>query len=334
MYSKSNDSLIHEKEVVNIRGVLNAVKCHLVKDWRSHHQSLFSSVMHHKFRCAKFWWSGFTLCITWSLAIVYGKNSWPVEMGEKLPPLSIIWMFLLSCGCISRCCGTHMIPSARLEIKQRMCFCGKSLKISAGITCCFNIDNWRDWRQGCQVGLQQGKAMGALFLGPVPSCLSSSLLPSSFVVCQSSFTWRRRIIENACVVLFSCFLSCWWIHFPRSVPLRQSNIKMAFAESWGVINLKETQSKEAPQWSFTCEYLCTVSGRWTAMTRWCGSCGTRTCSRPAAVAACMPATITVCKEKLNYSGLHVYNIFVRDHDLCVANRCVHVATAGSLHLQW
>ena len=49
MYSESNDSLIHEKEVVNIKGVLNAVKCHLVKDWRSHHQSLFSSMMHHKF---------------------------------------------------------------------------------------------------------------------------------------------------------------------------------------------------------------------------------------------------------------------------------------------
>ena len=133
-------------------------------------------------------------------------------------------MFLLSCGCISRCCGTHMIPAARLEIKQRMCFCGKLLKISAWIARCFNIENWSDWRHGCLVGLQQGKAMGALFLAPAPSCLSSSLLPSSFVVCQSSFTWRRRIVKSSfvCALLFSCCSSCWRVHFPRSVPSRQS----------------------------------------------------------------------------------------------------------------
>ena len=45
-----------------------------------------------------------------------------------------------------------------------------------------------------------------------------SLLPPSFVVCQFSFTRRRRIVESACVLLFRCFLSYWWVHFPGSVP--------------------------------------------------------------------------------------------------------------------
>ena len=53
---------------------------------------------------------------------------------------------------------------------------------------------------------------------PAPSCLSSSLLPSSFVVCHSSCTWRRRIVESAWLLLFLCFSSYWWAHFPRSVP--------------------------------------------------------------------------------------------------------------------
>ena len=49
------------------------------------------------------------------------------------------------------------------------------------------------------------------------TCLSSSLLPSSFVVCQSSFTWRRQIIKSTCILLFTCILLYWWVHFPRSV---------------------------------------------------------------------------------------------------------------------
>ena len=43
------------------------------------------------------------------------------------------------------------------------------------------------------------------FLAPVPSSLSSSLLPCSFVVCQSSFTWRRRIVERPLCVIASLF---------------------------------------------------------------------------------------------------------------------------------
>ena len=110
-----------------------------------------------------------------------------------------------------------------------MCFCGKLLKISAGIACCFNIDNWSDWRHGCQVGLQQGEAV------PWTSPFLPVLFFTSFFFCCLSifFHLRRRIVKSTCVLLFSCFSSCWWVHFPRSVPLRQSNIKMAFAESWG-----------------------------------------------------------------------------------------------------
>ena len=44
------------------------------------------------------------------------------------------------------------------------------------------------------------------FLAPDPSCLSSSLLPSSFVVCQPSLTWRRRIVESLCVVISLFFV--------------------------------------------------------------------------------------------------------------------------------
>ena len=35
--------------------------------------------------------------------------------------------------------------------------------------------------------------------------------------CLSSCTWRRHFVESACVLLFPCFSSYWWVHFPRSV---------------------------------------------------------------------------------------------------------------------
>jgi len=37
------------------------------------------------------------------------------------------------------------------------------------------------------------------------NCLSSSLFPSSFVVCESSFTQRRQIVENRLCVIVSLF---------------------------------------------------------------------------------------------------------------------------------
>ena len=51
------------------------------------------------------------------------------------------------------------------------------------------------------------------------SCLSSSLLPSSFIIiCLFSCTWWRKFsVESTCVSLFLCVLSYRWIHFPRSV---------------------------------------------------------------------------------------------------------------------
>ena len=53
-----------------------------------------------------------------------------------------------------------------------------------------------------------------------PSCLSSSLLPSSSVVYLSSCTRRRQFFSEA--LLYCCFLVfrnslLWWVHFPRSV---------------------------------------------------------------------------------------------------------------------
>lgn len=47
---------------------------------------------------------------------------------------------------------------------------------------------------------------------------------TSFFFCglSLSFTWRTRMVESACVLLFPCFPSYWWVRFPRSVPLIES----------------------------------------------------------------------------------------------------------------
>ena len=47
------------------------------------------------------------------------------------------------------------------------------------------------------------------------SCLSSSLLPSSFIIIYFSCTWRRQFsVESACVSLFPCVSLYRWITFP------------------------------------------------------------------------------------------------------------------------
>ena len=58
-----------------------------------------------------------------------------------------------------------------------------------------------------------------LFFTSASSCLSSFLIPSSFIIsCLFSCTWRRKFsVESACVSLFPCVSSYRWIHFPRSV---------------------------------------------------------------------------------------------------------------------
>ena len=54
------------------------------------------------------------------------------------------------------------------------------------------------------------------FLPPAPPCRSSS-----FVVCQSTFTWRSQTVKSASVLLFPRFSSYWCVRFPRSVPFCQ-----------------------------------------------------------------------------------------------------------------
>ena len=51
------------------------------------------------------------------------------------------------------------------------------------------------------------------------SCLSSSLLPSAFIIiCLFSCTWRRQFsVESVCVLLFPRISWYRWIHFPRTV---------------------------------------------------------------------------------------------------------------------
>ena len=86
------------------------------------------------------------------------------------------------------------------------------------------------------------------FFTPASSCLSSSSLPSFVVVCQPSFTWRRRIVESACVLLFPCFSSCWWVRFPRSVPLGFLCLQVPSSPSNGLpLKLRCTASSPSSQ---------------------------------------------------------------------------------------
>ena len=71
----------------------------------------------------------------------------------------------------------------------RLCVCVLITKRSFELFVCFDL-----------VRIHSQHSLHQLLL-----CLSSSLLPSSFVVCQSSFTRRRQFVESARVLFFLFF---------------------------------------------------------------------------------------------------------------------------------
>ena len=95
---------------------------------------------------------------------------------KKTPPLRTKRLkSSLSAWCISGCCGTHLITVARIESKERMCFCGKSRKIWAQTVRCFHIKNRSDRRHHRQVVLRRtGEAVFKTGF-PVVSSPSQSL---------------------------------------------------------------------------------------------------------------------------------------------------------------
>ena len=59
-----------------------------------------------------------------------------------------------------------------------------------------------------------------------------------FIVCQSSFTWRRRIVESACVLLFPCLIGKYiFLDLFRFVNLASSCPLIPRAIVLGVIRL-------------------------------------------------------------------------------------------------
>lgn len=64
--------------------------------------------------------------VTESSAIVYHKVSVCRKWEKKEQPLRIRFMFFLPCKTIGRCCGTHLIPGARIKQKKGCAPCGKS----------------------------------------------------------------------------------------------------------------------------------------------------------------------------------------------------------------
>ena len=76
------------------------------------------------------------------------------------------------------------------------------------------------------------------FLPPAPPCRSSS-----FVVCQSSFTWRRRIAESACL-LFSVFrLTGEYIFLDLFHFVNLASIRLLIPwKPWSVLSIRMTNS--------------------------------------------------------------------------------------------
>ena len=85
-------------------------------------------------------------CLLWGVSTC---GQWKM----KLQPLRIkkLNSFYFPSWSIMGCCGTHLSTVAKTELKEVMCFCGKSLKIWAQIPCCSHIKNWSNWRHLCQV---------------------------------------------------------------------------------------------------------------------------------------------------------------------------------------
>ena len=75
-------------------------------------------------------------------------------MRQQLPQQRARLIFSSPSWSISRCCGNHPILAARIEIKEWVCFCWKSLKIWAWIARCSNIRNQNGQEHIRHVGLQ------------------------------------------------------------------------------------------------------------------------------------------------------------------------------------
>lgn len=112
--------------------------------------------------------------VTGSSAIVYHKVSACRKWEKKQHSLRIRFMFLLPCKTIGRCCGTHLIPCAR--IKEGMCPMWQITVLDVDIPLFFlNIKNQSDWKHIHQEGLQQ---------------VSKAILKAAF---NNKSTWHKSI---------------------------------------------------------------------------------------------------------------------------------------------
>ena len=99
-------------------------------------------------------WLVSLLAVTGLAAIVYCEASQPGDSGRwncNHREYKKLKSFYFPIWSIMGCCGTHMSTVAKTELKEVMCFCGKSLKIWVQIPCCSHIKNWSNWRHLCQV---------------------------------------------------------------------------------------------------------------------------------------------------------------------------------------
>lgn len=136
--------------------------------------------------------------VTGSSAIVYHKVSVCRKWEKKQHSLRIRCMFLLPCKTIGRCCGTHLIPGARIKQKKGCAPCGKS-QFWMWISRVFlNIKNQSDWKHIHQEGLQQvSKAILKAAFNNKSTWHKINSTATSFSICSGFCTdsrsrWLRK----------------------------------------------------------------------------------------------------------------------------------------------